>query len=129
MLNVRLDFGSGLSGVGTVALTEPSSLLLVSGTIVLALLGVSPPLAEYVDLIILVVGAVLSHFEPWLAGIWVAPEVHLLAAADVILGDTVMGSPEAGAAAEVVFAGPVWTHREAMSEGSLDYLLDSAKDI
>lgn len=99
VLNMCLDFGAGLSGVGPVALTEPSSLLFVSGTVVLALLGVCPPLAECIVLIIPVVGAVLSHFEPRPAGIWVTPEVHLLATVDAILGDAVMGSPEAGAAA------------------------------
>lgn len=99
VLNMLLDFGDGPSGVGTAALIEPSSLLLVPGTVVLAVLKVCLPLAEGVVFLVPVVGAVLSHSEPWPSRIWVAPEVHLLAAEDAVPGDAVMGSLEAGAAA------------------------------
>lgn len=64
VLNMLLDFEVGLSGVGTVALIEPSSLLLLPGTVVQAILGVDLSLVETVVLLILVVGVVLSHSEP-----------------------------------------------------------------
>lgn len=64
VLNMLLDFEAGLSRVGTVALIEPSSLLLVPGTIVLAVLGVCLSLPEAAGLLILVVRSVLSHSEP-----------------------------------------------------------------
>lgn len=64
VLNMLLDFEAGLSGVGTVALIEPSSLLFFPGTVVLAILGVDRPLAETVVLLILAFGAVLSHADP-----------------------------------------------------------------
>lgn len=99
VLDMLLDFGDAPSGVGTAALIEPSSLLPVPGTIVLAVLKVCLPLAEDVVLLVPVVGAVLSHSEPWSSRIWVMLEVHLLLAEDAAPGDAVVGSLEAGAAA------------------------------
>lgn len=99
VLNRLPDFGAGPSGVETATLTEPSSSLLVPGTIVLAVPKVCLPLAEDVVLLVPVVGADLSHSEPRPSRTWVTPEVHLLAAEDAVPGDAVMGSLEAGAAA------------------------------
>lgn len=98
VLNMRLDFGDGPSGVGTAALIKPSSLLLVPGTVALAVLKVSLPLVEGVVLLVPVIGAVLFHSEPWPSRIWVTPEVHLLAAEDAVPGDAGMDSLDAGAA-------------------------------
>lgn len=97
VLNMLFNFGDGPSGVGTAALIEPSSLLLVPGTVVLAVLKVCLSLVDGVVLFVPVAGAVLFHSEPWPSRIWVTPEVHLLADEDV--GDAGMGSLEAGAAA------------------------------
>lgn len=99
VLNRLPDLGAGPSGVETATLTEPSSLLLVPGTIVLAVPKVCLPLVEDVVLLVPVVGADLSHSEPRPSRTWVTPEVHLLAAEDAVPGDAVMGSLEAGAAA------------------------------
>lgn len=99
VLDMLLDFGDGPSGVGTAALIEPSSLLPVPRTTVLAVLKVCLPLAEDVVLLVPVVGAVLSHSEPEPSRIWVTPEVHPLPAEDAAPGDAVVGSLEAGAAA------------------------------
>lgn len=97
--NMCLDFGDGPSGVGTAALIEAPSLLLVPGTVVLVVLKVCPPLAEGVVLLVPVVGAVLLRSEPRPSRVWVTPEVHLWTAEDAVPGDAVMGSLEAGAAA------------------------------
>jgi hypothetical protein len=85
---------------------EPSTLLPISGTISLDGSGVCLSLAEAVIFLVPEVGAALSHSDPC-PRIWVAPEVHLLAAGDTVSKDVVTSSPGAGRAVGTTSEGPV----------------------
>lgn len=98
---------AGLSGMGTVALTEPSTRLPVPGAAALVVAEVCLPLAEAALSRVPGVRAALSHPVPCLAIVWVVPGVHPLAATDVLPKGPLTSSPAAGVAVGLVLAGPV----------------------
>lgn len=107
VLDTPLVFEVGLSGTGTVALTEASTQMPVPAAAVPVVPGVCLPLAEAVAVLAPGVGATLSHSVPCPSVVWVGPGVHLLAAGDAVPKDVGVSTPVAAVAVGKVLEGPV----------------------